>query len=92
MYAVPMEDAPAAVTIVQVYGSAEDNAAGAVVVVPTALGGGAENDYTSYNPPAAAVNSGASPPVYSVPMGEEGYLTVVAGGADTAACIHATDV
>jgi hypothetical protein len=32
MYAVPMEDAPAAVTIVQVYGSAEDNAAGAVVV------------------------------------------------------------
>jgi hypothetical protein len=32
VYAVPMEDAPAAVTIVQVYGSAEDNTDGAVVV------------------------------------------------------------
>jgi hypothetical protein len=95
MYAVPMEDAPAAVTIVQVYGSAEDNAAGAVVV-PAAVGGGAENDYTSYSPPAAtAVNSGAPPPVYSVPMegeGGEGYLAVEGGGASTPAYITSSNV
>jgi hypothetical protein len=38
MYAVPMEDAPTAITIVQVYGSAEDNVDGAVVVAPPSTG------------------------------------------------------
>jgi hypothetical protein len=89
LYAVPMEDAPAAVTIVQVHGSTEDNNARvAVVVAPAAVGGGAENDYTSYSPPAAtAVNSGAPPPVYSVPMqegeGGEGYLAMGGSGIST---------
>jgi hypothetical protein len=82
LYAVPMEDAPAAVTIVQVHGSTEDNAA--------------ENDYTSYSPPAAtAVNSGAPPPVYSVPTegeGGEGYLAVEGGDASTPAYITNSNV